>query len=121
MKGPTDWFTGDVYIDPIASGEEPSRIQVNAVHFTPGSRSAWHSHGSGQTLYVTEGIGLIQSRGEHTHEIRAGDVIHTPSGEEHWHGASSDHFMTHISMTESIPDEPDIWGAVVTDEEYHSR
>jgi quercetin dioxygenase-like cupin family protein len=107
-----------VYIDPLARGREPSRIQVSAVRFTPGARTAWHSHTLGQTLYVTEGLGRIQSRGDTIHEIRAGDIVHTPSGEEHWHGAAPDHFMSHISMTESVPDRPDAWGAHVTDPEY---
>ena len=120
MKGPAEWFTGDVYIDPIARGQEPSRIQVNAVHFTPGARSAWHSHTLGQTLYVTEGLGLIQTRGEHVHEIRPGDIVQTRSEEEHWHGAAPGHFMTHISMTENVPERPDRWGAHVTDAEYRS-
>ena len=120
IKGPDEWFTGDVYIDPIARGQEPSRIQVSAVHFTPGSRTAWHSHGLGQTLYVAEGVGRIQSRGQHVHEIRSGDVIYTPSGEEHWHGAAPDRFMTHISMTENDPERPDHWGDHVTDDEYHT-
>jgi len=118
VKGPADRFTGDVYIDPIARGQGPSRLQVSAVHFTPGARTAWHSHGLGQTLYVTEGVGRLQSRGEQIHEIRAGDVLYTPSGEEHWHGASPGQFMTHLSMTESDPDRPDHWGAQVTDDEY---
>jgi len=118
IKGPAEWFTGDVYIDPVARGEEPSRIQANAVHFTPGARTAWHSHGLGQTLYVTEGVGRIQSRGSHVHEIRAGDVIRTPAGEEHWHGATPDHFMTHLSLTESAPGYEDHWGEHVTDGEY---
>ena len=118
IEGPAEWFTGDVYIDPVARGEEPSRIRVNAVHFTPGARTAWHSHGLGQTLYVTEGVGRIQSRGDHVHEIRAGDVVHTPSGEEHWHGAAPDHFMTHLSLTENAAGYEDHWGAHVADGEY---
>ena len=118
IVGPAERFTGDVYIDPVARGEEPSRIQVNAVHFTPGARTAWHSHGLGQTLYVTEGVGRIQSRGDDVHEIRAGDVVSTPSGEEHWHGAAPDHFMTHLSLTESAPGSRDHWGEHVTDGEY---
>ena len=117
-KGPSEWFTGDVYIDPIARGEEPSRIQVSAVHFTPGARSAWHAHGLGQTLYVIEGAGLIQARGEPVQRVRAGDIIQTPAGEEHWHGAAPDRFMTHISMTERASDRPDRWGAHVSDAEY---
>ena len=118
IKGPAEWFSGDVYIDPVARSEEPARIQVNAVHFTPGARTAWHSHGLGQTLYVTEGAGLIQSRGDEVHEIRAGDVVSTPSGEEHWHGAAPDHYMTHLSLTESAPGYQDHWGDHVTDGEY---
>ena len=118
IQGPVEWFTGDVFIDVIALGRAPSRIQVNSVHFTPGARTAWHSHGLGQTLYVTEGSGRIQSRGAEVHEIRSGDVIYTPSGEEHWHGAAPDQFMTHISMTENDPERPDHWGEHVTDVEY---
>ncbi|MDA8048015.1 MAG: cupin domain-containing protein [Actinomycetota bacterium] len=113
-KGPADWFTGDVWIDPVAQGQAPSQLSVGAVHFTPGARTAWHSHDGGQTLYVTEGRGLVQSRGEGARRIRPGDVIHTPDGEEHWHGAAPDHFMTHITITEGGPH----WGPHVTDEEY---
>jgi quercetin dioxygenase-like cupin family protein len=118
IKGPEERFTGDVYIDPVARGQEPSRLQVSAVRFIPGARTAWHSHGLGQTLYVTEGVGRIQSRGDELHEIRAGDIVFTPSGEEHWHGAAPDRFMSHVSMTESAPDRPDLWGDHVTDDEY---
>ncbi len=121
IKGPAEWFTGDAYIDLIVRGEPPARIQVGAVHFTPGARSAWHSHGLGQTLYVTEGVGLVQSRGEDIHQVRAGDIVRTPADEEHWHGAAPDHFMTHITMTENDPDRPDHWGDHVTDAEYHAR
>ena len=114
VKGPPEWFTGDVWIDGIAQGEEPSRLAVNAVHFTPGARTAWHSHSLGQTLYVTEGQGLVQSRGESIVTIRSGDVIHTPADEWHWHGAEPDHFMTHLSLTEGSAE----WGDHVTQEEY---
>lgn len=114
VKGPAEWFTGDVWIDAIARGQEPSRINVGAVRFSPGARTAWHCHHLGQTLYVTEGRGLVQSRGQPVTEIRPGDVVHTPDGEEHWHGAAPDHFMTHLSMTEGAPR----WGAHVTDAEY---
>lgn len=77
-----------------------SKLNVAAVHFTPGARTAWHSHDGGQTLYVTEGHGLVQARGQQVAEIRPGDVISAPDGEEHWHGAGSDNFMTHLSITE---------------------
>lgn len=113
-KGPAEWFTGDVYIDSVARGREPSHLNVGAVHFTPGARTAWHSHYGGQTLYVTEGKGLVQSRGDRMLEISSGDVIYTPDGEEHWHGAAPDHFMTHLSLTEGDA----TWGAHVTDAEY---
>jgi len=120
-KGPADWFTGDVWIDAIARGEEPSRVRVSAVRFTPGARTAWHSHARGQTLYVTDGIGRVQSRGAAIADIRAGDVVVTPPDEWHWHGAAPDHFMSHLSITEGVPDgqgpETD-WGEHVTDAEY---
>jgi quercetin dioxygenase-like cupin family protein len=113
-KGPAEWFTGDVWIDPLIQGKEPSRLSVGAVHFTPGARSAWHSRTLGQTLYVTEGQGLVQSRGGDVAGIRAGDIVHTPPDEWHWHGAAPDHFMTHLSLTEGQAE----WGAHVTDTEY---
>lgn len=114
VRGPAEWFTGDVWIDAIARGREPSNLNVGAVRFSPGARTAWHSHHLGQTLYVTEGRGLVQSRGQAVVEIRPGDVVYTPDGEEHWHGAAPDHFMTHLSMTEGPPR----WGAHVSDAEY---
>ena len=114
-KGPAEWFTGDVWIDSIAQGQEPSRLAVSAVHFAPGARTAWHSHSLGQTLYVTEGEGLVQSRGEPIVTVRAGDHVHTPPAEWHWHGATPDHFMAHLSITEGGAD----WGDHVTDAEYH--
>lgn len=121
VKGPSEWFTGDVYLDVIARGEEPSRVRVNAVHFTPGARTAWHSHALGQTLYVTEGVGFVQSRGEAIVTIRAGDIVHAPADEEHWHGATPDHFMAHLSVTEGVGEsagpETD-WRAHVTEAEY---
>jgi quercetin dioxygenase-like cupin family protein len=123
-KGPAEWFTGDVFIDGIVRGEEPSHVRVNAVRFTPSARTAWHSHAVGQTLYVTEGRGLVQSRGGAIAEIRAGDIISTPADEWHWHGAAPDHFMTHLSITEAVPGDarPEAdWGEHVTDDEYRGR
>jgi quercetin dioxygenase-like cupin family protein len=114
IKGPGEWFTGDVWIDSIARGRAPSRLNVSAVRFSPGARTAWHSHQGGQTLYVTEGRGLVQTKGQAVVDIRAGDVVYAPDGEEHWHGAAPDHFMTHLSMTEGDP----AWGPKVTDSEY---
>ena len=88
VKGPAEWFTGDVWIDAIAQSQGRSQLNVAAVHFSPGARTAWHSHEGGQTLYVTEGRGLTQSRGEEVVEIREGDVHITPDGREHWQGAT---------------------------------
>jgi quercetin dioxygenase-like cupin family protein len=124
VKGPAEWFTGDVFIDAIVRGEELSRVRVSAVRFTPSARTAWHSHAVGQTLYVTEGKGLVQSRGGDIEEIRAGDVTYTPADEWHWHGAAPDHFMTHLSITEAVPGDvrPEVeWGEHVTADEYNLR
>ncbi len=115
-KGPAEWFTGDVYFDVIARSQT---ARVNTVRFAPGARTAWHSHAQGQTLHVTDGVGLVQSRGGEVIMIRPGDVIWTPPGEEHWHGAAPDHFMTHLAMWEAPESGPESqWGELVTDEEY---
>lgn len=123
-KGPAETFTGDVWVDAIANGKDPSRVRVNAVRFSPGARSAWHSHALGQTLYVTDGAGLVQSRGGDIVTIRAGDVIYTHPDEWHWHGATPTDFMAHLSITEGVGDsqksETD-WGAQVTDAEYRGQ
>ena len=112
--GPSDWFTGSVFIDTVAAPSEASPVGAANVHFTPGARTAWHSHSGGQTLHVTEGRGLVQSRGGDIVTIRPGDVVQTPADEWHWHGATPDHFMTHLSVTEGDAE----WGAHVTDTEY---
>jgi len=120
-KGPDTWFTGDVWIDGITGGDSPPNARVSTVRFTPGARTAWHSHASGQTLYVTDGQGLTQARGGELARIRAGDVVTTPAGEWHWHGAAPDHYMSHITITERVaaPGSPETdWGAHVTDAEY---
>ncbi|MEV6547029.1 cupin domain-containing protein [Streptomyces sp. NPDC051665] len=115
MKLPAEMFTGDAWADVIHRGEEPSRARTNMVRFSPGARTAWHSHGLGQTLYIVEGIALLQSRGGEIVEAHPGDVIFTPAGEEHWHGAAPDRFMAHIALWEG--DEVD-WLEHVTDAEY---
>ena len=114
VKGRADWFTGDVWLNTVAKGKSPSRLLVGAVHFAPGARTAWHFHDRGQTLYVTEGKGLVQSRGGQIAEIRPGDVVYAGDGEEHWHGATPENFMSHLSFTEGSAH----WGAQVTDGEY---
>lgn len=114
-------FTGDVWFDVLAAPQpEPSRMRVNAVHFAPCARTAWHSHAVGQTLHVTEGVGLVQARGGEVTEIRPGDTIYTPPGEWHWHGAAPDHFMAHLAMWEAPAEGAESeWGDLVTDEEYN--
>ena len=121
-KGPAERFTGDVWFDVVAKGEEPSRLRVNTVRFSPGARTAWHAHAVGQTLYVTDGSGLVQSRGGEVVELGPGDVISTPPGEWHWHGAAPDRFMTHLAMWEAPGSGPESeWGGLVTDQEYRLR
>jgi quercetin dioxygenase-like cupin family protein len=117
--GPSEWFTGAVYIDTVAAPSNGSRLSASRVHFTPGARTAWHTHPNGQTIWVTEGIGLAQRRGDPIEVIRPGDRVFFEPGEEHWHGASPSRFMTHLAMLE-VDDEGNsaTWGDHVTDEEY---
>jgi len=121
-KGPAEWFAGDVWFDVIYRGQEPSRARANMVKFAPGARTAWHSHGLGQTLYIVEGIALIQSRDGVIIEAHPGDVIYTPPGEEHWHGAAPDRFMIHLALWEYPgPDgaPENTWLEHVTEAEYN--
>ena len=118
-KGPGDWFTGAVYIDPVAAPSGSSRLSASSVHFTPGARTAWHTHPNGQTIYVTEGVGFAQRRGGSIEVIRPGDRVFFEPGEHHWHGAAPRRFMTHLAMLEVGDDgNPATWGDHVTDEEY---
>jgi quercetin dioxygenase-like cupin family protein len=110
-QGPAEWFTGDVELDLVVQGPD---LTIAAVHFAPGARTAWHSHSRGQTLWVTEGEGVVQSRGEPAAAIRPGDVVDTPADEWHWHGAAADRPMTHLSITQGGAE----WGEHVTDAEY---
>ena len=119
--GPAEWFTGEVFIDPIAAGSEPSRLRALSVHFTPGARTAWHTHPRGQFIHVTEGAGLVQRAGGPVEPVRAGDTVHFEPGEEHWHGAAPDTFMTHLALHEAGDDGADAhWGPHVTDAEYRA-
>ena len=121
VKGPAEWFTGEVYFDVIAPGAE-TRGKVNAVHFAPGARTAWHRHANGQILHVTEGVGLTQSRGGPVLVIRPGDTAWCPPGEWHWHGAAPKQFMTHLAIWDGLADGqngPETeWGEHVTNEQY---
>jgi quercetin dioxygenase-like cupin family protein len=118
-NGPSDWFTGTVYIDTIAAPGDASPLGAAAVHFTPGARTAWHTHPLGQTIWVTEGVGLCQREGGPVEVIRPGDRVFFEPGENHWHGAASARLMTHVAM--QLADEtgrPVTWGRHVTDDEY---
>jgi quercetin dioxygenase-like cupin family protein len=117
--GPAEWFTGAVYIDPIAAPPAPARAAAACVHFTPGARTAWHTHPLGQTIFVTEGIGCCQREGEPVEEIRPGDRVFFEPGENHWHGAAPDRFMAHIAIQEADETGSAVaWGRHVSDEEY---
>ena len=117
--GPSDWFTGAVYIDAVAAPSDASRLSASSVHFTPGARTAWHTHPNGQTIFVLEGVGLCERRGRPIEVIRPGDRVFFEPEEEHWHGAAPTRFMTHLAMLE-VDAEGNVatWGEHVTGEEY---
>jgi quercetin dioxygenase-like cupin family protein len=118
-RGPADWFTGDVYIDTIASPSETSRLGAAVVHFTPGARTAWHTHPHGQTIWVSEGVGFCQREGGSVEVIRPGDRVFFEPGENHWHGAAPTRFMAHVAIQQA-DDEGNVvtWGEHVSDEQY---
>src|SRR4051812_35305434 len=116
---PKERFTGDVYVDAVAAPGGGSRVSASSVHFTPGARTAWHTHPNGQTIFVLEGVGRCQRRGGPVEEIRPGDRVFFEPGEEHWHGAAPDRFMTHVAMLDIDEHGASAsWGAHVTEEEY---
>jgi quercetin dioxygenase-like cupin family protein len=98
--GPTDRFSGDVYIDAVAAPAGDSQVMASWVHFTPGARTAWHTHPKGQTIFVVEGVGRCQRDGGPVEEIRAGDRVFFEPGEKHWHGAATNRFMSHIAIVQ---------------------
>ena len=117
--GSSEWFTGAVYVDAVASPSGASRLSASSVHFTPGARTAWHTHPCGQTIYVLEGVGLAQRRGGPVEVIRPGDRVFFEPGEEHWHGAAPNRFMTHLAMLQvDEAGSSASWGAHVTEQEY---
>ena len=118
QKGPEQYFTGVVRIDPIIQAPEPSRVTGGLVTFEPGARSAWHTHPLGQTLIVTQGVGWTQCEGEPIVEIRAGDVIWCPPNHRHWHGATPTTAMAHIAITEQLNGKNAEWMEKVTDAQY---
>jgi len=119
-KGPGEWFTGIVRIDPLFAAKAPARAAGNAVTFEPGARTAWHTHPLGQTLIVTFGRGWVQREGGPVEEIRPGDVVSFEPGERHWHGATAKTAMTHIAVQEALDGKAVEWMEHVTDEEYES-
>jgi quercetin dioxygenase-like cupin family protein len=117
--GPSDWFTGSVFIDAVATPSGSSRLSASSVHFTPGARTAWHTHPNGQTIWVLEGVGLCQRRGGPIDVIRPGDRVFFEPGEEHWHGAAPNRLMTHLALLH-VDEDGSVasWGDHVTDDEY---
>jgi len=119
-KGPTDWFTGAVRIDPLFQAPAPARVQGASVTFEPGARTAWHTHPLGQTLVVTFGLGWAQRWGGQIEEIRTGDVVWFAPGEKHWHGATATTAMTHIAVQEQLEGKAVDWMEQVSDEQYRA-
>jgi quercetin dioxygenase-like cupin family protein len=120
-KGPADWFTGTVRIDLLFHANDPAHAAGASVTFERGARTAWHRHPLGQTLIVTAGCGLVQRRGGPIEEIRPGDVVWIPPGEEHWHGAAPTTAMTHIAIQEQLDGKMVEWMEKVSDEQYQAR
>jgi quercetin dioxygenase-like cupin family protein len=118
-KGPAEYFTGTVRIDPLINPPEPSRVAMALVTFEPGARTAWHTHPFGQTLIVTSGAGWVQHEGEARQDIRQGDVVYFTPGEKHWHGATATTAMSHIAIQEKLNGSPVDWMEQVTDEQYN--
>jgi quercetin dioxygenase-like cupin family protein len=121
VKGPTDWFTGTVRIDPLFQAPAPARVQGASVTFEPGARTAWHTHPLGQTLVVTSGLGWVQRWAGQIEEIRPGDVVWFAPGEKHWHGASATTAMTHIAVQEQLDGKVVDWMEQVSDEQYRAE
>lgn len=118
-KASPEWFTGDVFVDEIVRGEEPSRLRMFRVSFTPGARTTWHTHPVGQTLHVLAGSGLVQLEGGPIRPIRPGDTVMIAPGELHWHGAAPNNLMVHLALQEADARGVDVeWRQHVTDEEY---
>jgi quercetin dioxygenase-like cupin family protein len=119
-RGPAEWFTGTVRIDPLFGATTPARAAGNAVTFEPSARTAWHTHPLGQVLIVTAGCGLVQCEGGPVEEIHPGDVVWFEPDEKHWHGASPTTAMTHIAIQEALDGKAVDWMEKVTDEQYQA-
>ncbi len=123
-RGPAERFTGTVWVDSIAGSSPTSpRFGVGLVRFAPGARTAWHVHALGQTLHITQGTAIVQTRDGNTILAQPGQTVYTPPGEWHWHGALEDTFMEHLALSESLPPEDGqtvTWGEHVSDDVYHN-
>ena len=119
-RGPADYFTGQVRVDPLISPPEPARVAAARVTFEPGARTAWHTHPLGQTLLVTEGCGWVRKEGGPKETIRPGDIVWFAPGERHWHGATATTGMTHIAIQERENGSPVDWLEHVSDEDYQA-
>jgi quercetin dioxygenase-like cupin family protein len=119
-KGPAEYFTGAVRIDPLVQAPDPARVVAVNVTFEPGARTAWHTHPLGQTVIVTSGCGWAQRWGGPVEEIRPGDVVWFPPGEKHWHGATATTAMTHIAIQEQLDGKSADWMEEVSDEQYRA-
>ena len=117
-KASSEYFTGNVWQDPIIEADDPARVRALRVSFEPGARTAWHIHPLGQTLHVISGVGLMGLRNEAPQLIKAGDTVWIPPGEEHWHGASATNSMTHIAIQEALNGSVAEWLDKVSDSEY---
>jgi quercetin dioxygenase-like cupin family protein len=117
-KGPADWFTGRVRIDPLFNPFAPDRVQGASVTFEPGARTAWHTHPLGQTLAVTSGVGRVPRWGSPIEEIRPGDVVWFEPGEKHWHGAAPKTAISHLALQEVRDGKVVDWMEKVSDEQY---
>jgi quercetin dioxygenase-like cupin family protein len=117
-KGPAEYFTGSVRVDPLFQAPDPARVSGGHVTFEPGARSAWHTHPLGQTLIITSGLGWVQHEGGPIEEVRPGDVVWFPPGLRHWHGATPTTAMTHIAIQESLNGKNVDWLEKVSDEQY---
>ena len=117
-KGPAEYFTGAVRVDPVIEAAAPARVRAAVVTFEPGARTAWHTHPLGQALLVVSGLGLAQSWGGPVQEIRPGDTVWFEPGEKHWHGAAPTVAMTHVAIQEALDGSPVDWLEQVSDEQY---
>ncbi len=117
-KGPAEYFSGSVRVDPLFEAPAPARVSGGSVTFEPGARSAWHTHPLGQTLIITSGLGWVQREGGEIEQVRSGDVVWFPPGEKHWHGATPTTAMTHIAIQESLNGKNVDWMEKVSDDQY---